>query len=130
MCLIEDVIKWNETFIECSTSTHRNPANPLRTAGRLSAISAIEYAAQAMAIHGALVAKNHAKPAFGFLASLRNVQFEIDFLDHIEAPLAMRCHRLMGDEHSCMYDFSVMANDVVLVAGRASVFQAFGAGAP
>ena len=37
MCLLDTVVDWSETAISCSTSSHRDPANPLRTEGRLGA---------------------------------------------------------------------------------------------
>ena len=51
MCLLDDVMQWDDRSIVCFTNTHRDPANPLRRAGRLSAVHAFEYGAQAAAIH-------------------------------------------------------------------------------
>ena len=51
-----EVLSWDATRIRCRSATHRSPDNPLRLHGRLGAACGIEYAAQAMAVHGALVA--------------------------------------------------------------------------
>src|SRR5580658_11189609 len=56
MCLLDEVLSWDATRIRCRSATHRSPDNPLRQHGRLGAACGIEYAAQAMAVHGALVA--------------------------------------------------------------------------
>src|SRR4029453_19855 len=53
MCLLDEVVQWDDQSIACISNTHRDPANPLRRHGRLSAIHAFEYGAQAAAIHGA-----------------------------------------------------------------------------
>src|SRR2546430_15076222 len=56
MCLLDEVLSWDAARIRCRSATHRSPDNPLRLHGRLGAACGIEYAAQAMAVHGALVA--------------------------------------------------------------------------
>ena len=56
MCLLDAVREWSGEAITCTASSHTDPANPLRADGRLGAANGIEYAAQAMAIHGALLA--------------------------------------------------------------------------
>ena len=55
MCLLDEVLTWNTQRVQCRSSTHRNRANPLRAHDRLGAVCGIEYAAQAMAVHGALI---------------------------------------------------------------------------
>src|SRR5881398_1435622 len=57
MCLLDSVLGWDDESIVCTTNTHRDEANPLRRDGRLSALHALEYAAQAAAIHGGLRAR-------------------------------------------------------------------------
>src|SRR2546430_10589918 len=52
MCLLDEVTQWDDRSIVSITNTHRDPANPLRRQGRLSAVHAFEYGAQAAAVHG------------------------------------------------------------------------------
>ena len=54
MCLLDAVIAWDATTITCLASSHRTPTNPLAARGRLEVVCGVEYAAQAMAVHGAL----------------------------------------------------------------------------
>lgn len=54
MCLIDEVVSWDAARICCRTRSHRDADNPLRSAEGLGAACAIEYAAQAMALHAAL----------------------------------------------------------------------------
>src|SRR5262250_1492609 len=56
MCLLDEVLSWDAARIRCRSGSHRAADNPLRAHGRLGAACGIEYAAQAMAVHGALVA--------------------------------------------------------------------------
>src|SRR6201982_2339720 len=71
MCLLDEVVEWDDQSIACASNTHRDPATPLRRQGRLSAVHAFEYGAQAAAIHGGLRARaaGTAAPP-GYLASL------------------------------------------------------------
>jgi predicted hotdog family 3-hydroxylacyl-ACP dehydratase len=132
MCLLDEVLDWDLTQTQCRSSTHRSPDNPLRAHGRLGAACGIEYAAQTMAVHGALVASatGGAAPP-GFLASVRGVRLNIDRLDVFEADLVTSVQRVAGDENTALYKFTVSADDVVLVMGRAAIaFNLLSAEAP
>jgi predicted hotdog family 3-hydroxylacyl-ACP dehydratase len=56
MCLLDEVVSWDAERIRCRGATHHAPDNPLRAGGQLGIACGIEYAAQAMALHGALAA--------------------------------------------------------------------------
>ncbi|MDH6168997.1 putative hotdog family 3-hydroxylacyl-ACP dehydratase [Variovorax boronicumulans] len=122
MCLLERLESWDAEVIRCSTTTHRLADNPLRTAGGLLAPNLIEYAAQAMALHGGLLAAEGSRPSAGFLASARNVRLAVARLDNIEGALHVQARRLSGDERQVLYEFAVNAEDGrALAEGRAVV---------
>jgi len=84
MCLLEEVLAHSPEEIVCRASSHRSKLNPLRCAGRLHALCAIEYAAQAAAVYGALYdAPAASAAAFGMLASVRDVALELTRLDEL-----------------------------------------------
>ncbi|MFM9922954.1 hydroxymyristoyl-ACP dehydratase [Variovorax sp. H27-G14] len=122
MCLLERLESWDTEAIHCSTTTHALADNPLRTYGGLLAPNAIEYAAQAMALHGGLLAAEGSTPSAGFLASARNVKLAVARLDDVPGALQVRAQRLSGDERQVLYAFTVAADDGRLLAeGRAVV---------
>jgi len=122
MCLLDEVLSWDLTQTQCRSSTHRSLDNPLRANGRLGSACGIEYAAQTMAVHGALVASAASAVApTGFLASVRGVRLNIDRLDVFEVDLVTAVQRVAGDESTALYEFSVSADDVVLLTGRAAI---------
>lgn len=122
MCLLERLDTWDAQHIACSTATHRLSDNPLRTADGLMAPCAIEYAAQAMALHGGLLAKEGQEASAGYLASVRNVQFGQARLDTVDGDLQVQAHRLSGDERQVLYEFRVGdAGGRMLAQGRAVV---------
>jgi len=122
MCLLDGVESWDEENIQCRASSHRAEDNPLRAHGRLGAACGIEYAAQAMAVHGALLAPPEiAAPKSGFLVSVRGVQVHVARLDDILEDLTVQASRIMSNENNILYQFSVSAAGRLLLEGRAAV---------
>ena len=126
MCLLERVSAWDTQQIRCEASSHRDSNNPLRAHGRLGAACGIEYAAQAMAVHGALLAESGAGaasqgPTLGYLASVRGVTLHVDRLDDLSDALSIHAERLSGDNTTILYSFTVHAGRRLLLSGRAAV---------
>ena len=138
MCLLDRVIDGDAARIVCAATSHRDPANPLRAHGRLSAVHAIEYAAQAMALHrafgdggeagesgetgesGAAGKGGQASAARGMLTSVRGVTCDVARLDDIDGELTIEAARLSGDGNVVVYAFEVKSGARALVSGRAS----------
>lgn len=122
MCLLDGVESWDEENICCRAASHHAEDNPLRAHGRLGAACGIEYAAQAMAVHGALLAPpENAAPRAGFLVSVRGVQVRVTRLDDIPEDLTVQASRIMSNENNILYQFSVSAAGRLLLEGRAAV---------
>jgi predicted hotdog family 3-hydroxylacyl-ACP dehydratase len=120
MCLLDEVSHWDAQHIRCRSSTHRVPNNPLRSHGRLGVACGIEYAAQAMAVHGALASES-ARSEVGFLAGLRDVRLHVARLDDIESDLVCDATLIAGDRGSALYEFAVTSEGRLLLSGRATV---------
>jgi predicted hotdog family 3-hydroxylacyl-ACP dehydratase len=122
MCLIDHVTSWNEQTITCSAISHQLSSNPLRYREQLSTTCGIEYAAQAMAIHGALLAPaDQARPRAGFLVSIRGATIHRARIDDIKQALTIRAERIHGGDDNILYAFSLLADDCLLLDGRAAV---------
>jgi predicted hotdog family 3-hydroxylacyl-ACP dehydratase len=133
MCLLDEVIEWDAGHIRCRSSTHRRPDHPLRSQNRLGVACGIEYAAQSMAVHGALAggALAGGAPAgpgagiirseVGFLAGLRDVQLHVARLDDLPADLIADAVLIAGDHGSALYDFALTSEARRLLSGRATV---------
>jgi predicted hotdog family 3-hydroxylacyl-ACP dehydratase len=121
MCLLDGVISWDAMRIECVSRTHRHAANPMRAGTQLHAVCGIEYAAQAMAVHGGLAGSAGAKPKAGYLASLRDVAWQVPRLDDLPGDLTVEAERLMGDEARVIYRFIVRVGEIGVLSGRATV---------
>ncbi len=123
MCLLESVLDWNESEIVCEVISHQCTDNPLRNEQGLSSIAGIEYGGQAMAVHGSLLGPEINAEQVLYLAAVRNVQFEVDYLHDIERALTVRAERLMADANGMIYQFSVLASSKLLVSGRLTVMM-------
>jgi predicted hotdog family 3-hydroxylacyl-ACP dehydratase len=128
MCLLDEVIEWDAGHIRCRSSTHRRPDHPLRSQNRLGVACGIEYAAQSMAVHGALAGGAPAGPGagiirseVGFLAGLRDVQLHVARLDDLHADLIADAELIAGDHGSALYEFALTSEARRLLSGRATV---------
>jgi predicted hotdog family 3-hydroxylacyl-ACP dehydratase len=124
MCLLDAVTRWDNDTITCTSATHHDPNNPLHSQGRMHAICGVEYAAQAMAVHGGLISSaQNERPSLGYLAAIRNLTLYIQRLDNIKEDLIIEAKRMMGDETTCIYEFSMHSGGINLIAGRASAIR-------
>ncbi len=143
MCLLDEVLGWDADRISCSSGSHRAADNPLRARGQLGIACGIEYAAQAMAVHGALAggalevrppaagsapagaasprSPAAAMPAAGFLAGVRGVEFHVLRLDDVPGDLICDAVRVAGDRGTALYEFELRSAATRLLTGRATV---------
>ena len=120
MCLLEEITAWNAQQIRARAISHRQLDNPLRNAQGLGIAAGIEYAAQAMAVHGSLQSAS-AGPRAGRLVSTRGVQCHTRWLDQVVGDLDIVARKISGDDAGMVYDFEISAGPQVLLSGRASV---------
>ena len=123
MCLLARMLAWDEQHVVCTATNHRDPQHPLRTRRGLLAPVAIEYAAQAMALHGALVGQAAGRPATpGYLASARGVRLHVLRLDVLsDDELRIEATRQAGDAQQILYAFHVSQARSPVAEGRAAV---------
>ena len=122
MCLLDGVLRWDATSVLALSQRYSNRDNPMRRRdGTLGLTSGIEIAAQAMAVHGRLVAGPAARPGSGYLASVRDVVLHAERLDAMPGDLMVEAELLMGDLKSASYRFTLTRNGADLLSGRAIV---------
>jgi len=121
MCLLSSVTKWDATHICCTASSHRNANNPLARNGKVYALTGIEFAAQAMAVHGGLTSLKGKRPRAGFLVNVRDVKTQVACLSDYADDLQIDAEQLMDGGSSVTYSFSIHAGEQKLLSGRAMV---------
>jgi len=122
MCLWDEVIAWDEGTIVLRAHSHRDPAHPLRSDGRLRALHLCEYGAQAMAVHGGLLAQRaggRAPP--GKLVALRGVELYVARIDDLTGALECEAEAVARSDASQQYAFRIRHAGELLAEGRAAV---------
>ena len=94
--------------------------NPLRGEQGLRAVNGVEYAAQAMAVLGGLLARQSDARA-GFLVAIKDFCSSVAFLDEIQSPLLVDVRLLLQDTSAMIGAFRIGASDCELITGRVTV---------
>lgn len=126
MCLLDEVKYWDDNKIICRTQSHCLEDNPLRKSARLSIVHGIEYGAQAMAVHGGLLARQLSSSSLpAYLASLKNVKFSGHqlLLCECNEGLIIEAEKIYSGEGSLVYTFCVTCQSMQLLSGEAMVIQ-------
>jgi predicted hotdog family 3-hydroxylacyl-ACP dehydratase len=120
MCLLDAVLAWDMTSIACIASSHRSAGNPMAANDRLDAVCGVEYASQAMAVHGGLIGAGR-RPTSGYLASLRDVICSVERLDLLDGDLLVTAELLIAQGTNAIYRFELTCNAKSALSGRAAV---------
>ncbi len=125
MCLLDGVLAWDERSIHAISEGHARADNPLRSPHGLHAVHLAEYGAQAMAVHGALLARARGSETVrpGMLVSLRDVQLFDEYVDRLDGPLDVHAECLYADDGGAQYAFRVEHRGRLLASGRAAVIH-------
>jgi predicted hotdog family 3-hydroxylacyl-ACP dehydratase len=120
MVLLDAVTGWDERRIDCEIRNHTEARNPLRRNDRLPAMAALEYAAQAMAVHTALSHGGQALPS-GVLASIRDLRLNVDRLDDVAGPLRVSAEQRYAADSGFAYVFELHGTNGLLASGQLTV---------
>lgn len=125
MCLLDEVIAWQHDRIHCRSRMGAPVGHPLAVDGVLPVTALIEYAAQATAAHGTLVARaarGSGPAAPGRLVALRDVDLVADAETIARlACIDIHAERLMADASGSIYVFHVRGGGHQLVRGRLTI---------
>jgi predicted hotdog family 3-hydroxylacyl-ACP dehydratase len=126
MRLLEQVAAWDDQSIRCVTHSHRSPDNPLRDIGGLAAAHAIEYAAQAAAVHGILCGKLDGGPEL-LLAAARDLILHRRRLDDLPDELRVDARLQVRVGAGARYGFLLTSGESHCVSGIISMMPHAGA---
>jgi predicted hotdog family 3-hydroxylacyl-ACP dehydratase len=118
MVLLDSVVQWDAAYIVCSAAAP-GAGHPLARRGTVAALVAVEYGAQAAAVHGFLV--EPAVPRPGMLAKLSDVQLHAACIPSDRGPLSVKAQLLSRVALGCLYDFHVECAGEPVAQGRLMV---------
>jgi predicted hotdog family 3-hydroxylacyl-ACP dehydratase len=123
MVLLDELISHDDQAIHCRAELVLDDQHPLVRKGRLPATALAEYGAQAMAVHGGLLAEPGSPPRPGRLVALGQLDLALDALAR---PVTLEVHArcLGGDRAGQIYEFEVLAGEQWLARGRATIMFA------
>ena len=122
MCLLDAIEDWSGYEIHAVSRSHLWTDNPLRRCHRLEMVCGAEYAFQAAAVHGALLAGGVAHRQ-GVVASLRLTRIGADRLDDPAHGL-LHIHSMLelNDPGGLIYGFVLHSEaGAPLLEGRGSI---------
>ena len=125
MCLLDAVQAWDARTIHAVSASHARMDNPLRGPDGLHVVHLAEYGAQAMAVHGALLARADGVDVVrpGRLVSLRDVQLFAEYVDRLDGLLDVHAECLYAHDGGAQYAFRVEHRGRLLASGRAAVIH-------
>jgi predicted hotdog family 3-hydroxylacyl-ACP dehydratase len=122
MCLWDEVVTFDDMRIALRAFNHRDAAHPLRRGDQLRAVHLCEYGAQAMAVHGGLLARRTGGAAPpGMLVALRDVTLHVARVDDLPGALEGEAKALALSATGQQYAFRISHAGVLLAEGRAAV---------
>ena len=122
MCLWDEVVAYDDARIALRAWRHRDADHPLRDARGLRALHLCEYGAQAMAVHGGLLARDGggtARP--GLLVALRGVALHVARIDTLPGALECEAEALVRGDTGSQYAFRITHAGTLLADGRVAV---------
>jgi predicted hotdog family 3-hydroxylacyl-ACP dehydratase len=91
--------------------------NPLRQNGRITGLHAVEFAAQAAAVHGGLMNKDGTAPLRALVA-IRKACFDRARLDDLPGPLTVEARVVLLDASAAIYQARLTHEDEEVAAMR------------
>ena len=118
MRLIDHVRELSPERIRVVATSHLDPANPLRGPDGLAAVHALEYAAQATALHGAAGEGVLEAAPLRLLATVREASFGRDRLDDLTGPLEIEARLLAPIPGGAAFDVTVSCGQLPVMTAR------------
>lgn len=113
MSMISEIVAWDANTIHCRSTRLADADNPLCENGELGSIVLIEYAAQAAAIHGALLnsALGEQRPAY--IGAVKNVELFLQQANNREA-IDIHADCLMNNGAGAIYEVAIQQQTMLL----------------
>lgn len=119
MCLLDEITAVNKQTLTACAISHQDKLNPLMLDGKIATINGVEYAAQAMAVHGSFLSE---KTQSGYIATVRNIELFTPYLPQNNLPLIINVEQLMSDKNGFTYQFQIQCKQQNIISGKITIF--------
>lgn len=122
MCMLDEIIAWDETRIHGRSHNLAARTNPLFEDGHLDSVLLIEYGAQAAAVHAALLHSKLGESRPAYIGAVKDVELFTAMADNSTA-LDLHLHCLLSSSQGAIYELVAQQADKVLLRGRLILSQ-------
>jgi predicted hotdog family 3-hydroxylacyl-ACP dehydratase len=117
MCLIDSSLATTGDCIVCAADASRDD-HPLREGEGVSVVHAVEYGAQAAALHRLVCGLETGPASGGLLLRIRKAQFFVQWLDRLPQPLRISAQCLQASSEAATYCFEISAGETLAASGE------------
>ena len=122
MCMLDEIIAWDETGLHGRSHTFATGANPLFENGQLDTVLLIEYGAQAAAVHAALLHSTLGESRPAYIGAIKDVELFTTMADNSTAlDLHLQC--LLSSNQGAIYELLAQQAGLTLLRGRLILSQ-------
>lgn len=122
MCLLDEVIAWDERQIHCRSHHFANAANPLFDDGQLDTVLLLEYGAQAAAVHAGLLQSRLGEARPAYIGAVKDVELLAAIADNSGA-LDLHAQCLLSSSQGAIYELVAQQAGSTLLRGRLILSQ-------
>lgn len=122
MCLLDEVIAWDERQIHCRSHHFASATNPLFEGGQLDTVLLLEYGAQAAAVHAGLLQSRLGESRPAYIGAVKDVELLAAIADNSRA-LDLYAQCLLSSSQGAIYELVAQQAGNTLLRGRLILSQ-------
>ena len=117
MCMLDEVVSWDSEHIHCRSTDFARASNPLFEKDQLHSVMLIEYAAQAAAVHAALLHSKLGESRPAYLGAVKSVELLESAVDN-NTPIDIDAHCLLNSSSGAIYEVLAQQGQQPVMRGR------------
>lgn len=117
MCMLDEVVSWDADQIHCRSIAFAVPSNPLFENGCMESVILIEYAAQAAAVHAALLQSELGEARSAYIGAVKNVELLKPLVDNTAA-IDIEAQGLLNNSSGAIYQVQALQQGEPIMRGR------------
>lgn len=117
MCMLDEVVMWDADQIRCRSSHFAHSDNPLFEEGQLHTVLLLEYAAQAAAVHAALLQSSLGERRPAYIGAVKSVEILKPVSDN-RCAIDIEAHCLLNNSSGAIYEVLAQQQGDLLLRGR------------
>lgn len=117
MCMLDEVVSWDNERIHCRSTDFARTSNPLFEKDQLHSVMLIEYAAQAAAVHAALLNSKLGETRPAYLGAVKSVELLESAVDN-DTPIDIDAQCLLNNSSGAIYEVLAQQGQLPVMRGR------------